>query len=193
MSPAIRTGAALAVDLWSSSFSLRQLKQIWFFAHYYIYYRCSGEQARRSLSLSSVLSHEEQWAHSMHKGNKKTWKLSMFYLYTLLIYIYLIKLVWFRVLSVTFLMWYMCFSVHPKYGVTLLPQQGALTTSIYPGRCPELYTAAPTGRKITICEYGCTITATKSTYFHHAAIYHHSKYRMNHKVMQHDESWQKHR
>ena len=45
--------------------------------------------------------------------------------------------------------------IHPKYGVTLLPLRGALTTSTYPGRCPGLCTAAPSGCRIT-CEYGCT-------------------------------------
>ena len=39
--------------------------------------------------------------------------------------------------------------------------------------------AAPSGRKITICEYGCTTSATKSTYSHQAAIYHQSEYRMS--------------
>ena len=48
--------------------------------------------------------------------------------------------------------------IHPKYGVTLLPLQ--------------------VGCK-TICEYGYTTSATKSTYLHHAAIYHHSEYWMN--------------
>ena len=47
---------------------------------------------------------------------------------------------------------------HPKYGVTLLPLR--------------------VGRK-TIGENGCTTSATKSIYLHHAAIYHHSEYRMN--------------
>ena len=42
--------------------------------------------------------------------------------------------------------------VHPKYGVTLLPLRGALITSTYPGRCPGLCTAAPSGRKITSYE-----------------------------------------
>ena len=72
------------------------------------------------------------------------------------------------------------FSFHPKYGVTLLPyrKRGLLTTSTSPGRCPGLCTAAPSGRKVT-CEYGYTTSATKSTYLHHAAKYHHSEYRMN--------------
>ena len=52
---------------------------------------------------------------------------------------------------------------HLKYGVTLLPLQGVLMNSTYPGRCPGLCTAAPSGRKIT-CEYGYTISATKSTH-----------------------------
>ena len=43
----------------------------------------------------------------------------------------------------------------------------------------QLCTAAPSGRKITICEYGYTTSAMKSTYLHHAAICHHSKCRMN--------------
>ena len=38
--------------------------------------------------------------------------------------------------------------------------------------------SAPSGRK-TIGENGYTTSATKSTYLHHAAIYHHSKYRLN--------------
>ena len=63
-------------------------------------------------------------------------------------------------------------------GVTLLPLRGALITATYPGRCPGLCTAAPSGRKVT-CEYGYTTSATKSTYLHHAAKYHHSEYRMN--------------
>ena len=46
---------------------------------------------------------------------------------------------------------------------------GRIITSTYPGR------------KITSCEYGYTTSAMKSTYLHHAAIYHHSEYRMNHK------------
>ena len=41
--------------------------------------------------------------------------------------------------------------------------------------------SAPSGRQITSCEYGYTTSAMKSTYLHHAAIYHHSEYRMNHK------------
>ena len=64
-------------------------------------------------------------------------------------------------------------------GVTLLPLRGALITATYPGRCPGLCTAAPSGRKITSCEYGYTTSAMKSTYLHHAAICHHSEYRMN--------------
>ena len=51
--------------------------------------------------------------------------------------------------------WLRILLVHPTFGVTLLPLRGALTTSTYPGRCPGLCTAAPSGRK-TICEYGCT-------------------------------------
>ena len=39
--------------------------------------------------------------------------------------------------------------------------------------------SAPSGRKITSCEYGYTTSAMKSTYLHHAAICHHSEYRMN--------------
>ena len=64
-------------------------------------------------------------------------------------------------------------------GVTLLPLRGALITATYPGRCPGLCTAAPSGRKITSCEYCYTTSAMKSTYLHHAAICHHSEYRMN--------------
>ena len=63
-------------------------------------------------------------------------------------------------------------------GVTLLPLRGALITATYPGRCPGLCTAAPSGRKITSCEYCYTTSAMKSTYLHHAAICHHSEYRM---------------
>ena len=41
--------------------------------------------------------------------------------------------------------------------------------------------SAPSGRQITSCEYGYATSAMKSTYLHHAAIYHLSEYRMNHK------------
>ena len=61
------------------------------------------------------------------------------------------------------------------------PTRGVLITLIYPERCPGLCIAAPSGRQITSCEYGYTTSAMKSTYLHHAAIYHHSEYRMNHK------------
>ena len=79
-----------------------------------------------------------------------------------------------------FVLYAQTFLVHPTCGVTLLPLRGALITSIYPGRCPGLCTSAPSGRKITSCEYGYTISATKSTYLLHAAMYHHSEYRMSH-------------
>ena len=79
-----------------------------------------------------------------------------------------------------FVLYAQTFLVHPTCGVTLLPLRGALITSIYPGRCPGLFTTAPSGRKITSCEYGYTISATKSTYLLHAAMYHHSEYRMSH-------------
>ena len=64
-------------------------------------------------------------------------------------------------------------------GVTLLPLRGALITASYPGRGPGRWTAATSRRNIPSCEDGYTTSAMKSTYLHHAAICHHSEYRMN--------------